>query len=159
MRGLVGLILMFAVVAAFADNLGVSPVATKANGGIYALTDNVIDTVYGRDSLAIAGSNIYGPIAVKLSSGIDADYFSVIARGGVVASGDTAAIQYQGTGTNFLADTCATWTAIDSLFVGGTKGNRDVNISAKAINYLWVRILATDVTAVELQKEIKVILK
>lgn len=159
MRFLFGLILAFAVVIASADNLGVSGVKKWANGAVYALTDNTIDVTYGRDSLAIGGHNIYGPIAVKLANGLDADYFSVLARAGVVASGDTAAVQYQGTASPWLVDTCSTWITIDSLFSGGTKGGRDVAVGTKAFNYIWIRILATDATAVELQKRIAIVLK
>jgi len=165
MRGLVGLILMFAVVAAFADNLGVSKVVIGGapyNSVAWRLTDNTIDTTLGRDSLAIAGYNTYGPIPVKGSGAAgtsSALYFDLYTKPLVVASGDSVQIAYQQTATATLADTSATWTVLDSLFSSGIQVTAPVSLAATVGNFIWFKVTNVDATAAELAKQILCILK
>ena len=162
MKTMISFILGIFVIASFADNLpvdryviGGSPTNTLS----YNLTDESIDTVLGRDSIAIGGQNIYGPISLRGTGKEMATYAALYAKPLVVASGDTVEVDYQITAEAGIKDTVATWIVWDTLFSTGNKGATDIALSAKVGNYLWVKVKNVDATAAELAKRILVMLK
>jgi hypothetical protein len=155
-NAILALMLIFAAASTLrADVCPVEVVDGNGNVVVYDLTDESTDLVLGRDSLAIAGWNVYGPIPIEDGKGRRYLYMGVQAAQGAISTGDSVQIEYQGLISPALAESTSTWDTLASDVKIGGKVEKGIDLSTKAIRYVWVKVRNLSASATQLTGRIR----
>ena len=141
-----------------AHALLISPTGTKPLAPENVWFATLGDGTATNDSIAIAGSNVWGPFALsKNKSSPQATGMRLIAPLTCLLSGDSAIVQYQFTATNKIADTTAAgWVSMDTVTtLGLVDGN--IDISAMEAAGVFFKVYNADATAIRMLKRFRVV--
>ena len=130
---------------------------TPADAWILDLYNNVSSD--GGDSICPDSVNYHGPYRLTSSRGEPMfKGFDLFAQDGCVASGDSLAISYQIIAGDEIADTCLTWTVIDTFTSTGSNGNY-TDLSSEIGNSIVFRVYNVDGTGVRIADYIRIVFK
>jgi hypothetical protein len=141
-----------------ASALHISPTGTKPLAPDNVWFATLGDGTATNDSIAIAGSNVWGPFAIsKDKSSPQATGMRLIVPVTGLLSGDSATVLYQFTATNKITDTTAAgWISMDTVSTLGVVG-ANVDISAKQAAGVFFKVLNLDATAIRMLKRWRIV--
>jgi len=165
MNKIFGLIALFALVAvSYSRNLPVKAM-TDGDGSdygvkVFELVDNRLANAADsmKDTIAIGGNNVYGPIPITQANCNAAKGIQIYAYNNLLASGDSISVGWAPCSSPFAADVIG-YTTLDTLIATTGEVLANIDLTSRDTKYVFVRILNFDATRVELSNRIRCVVK